>query len=71
LQLENGNSGVHALSIEANLSSFVCEVQLYDKIDITYKKMQDLMEKFISEKPEIWNEDIGEEKRVYSKETKP
>ncbi|EPE29587.1 Cytidine deaminase-like protein [Glarea lozoyensis ATCC 20868] len=34
------------------------------------KKMQDLMEKFISEKPEIWNEDIGEEERVHSKELK-
>ncbi|KAK6843362.1 cytidine and deoxycytidylate deaminase zinc-binding region [Apiospora arundinis] len=27
-----------------------------------------LMEKFIEEKPEVWNEDIGVEERVYSKE---
>ncbi|ORY62206.1 putative cytosine deaminase [Pseudomassariella vexata] len=29
---------------------------------------RELMEKFIAEKPEVWNEDIGVEKRVYSKE---
>ncbi|CZS94655.1 probable cytosine deaminase [Rhynchosporium agropyri] len=29
-----------------------------------------LMERFIREKPEVWNEDIGEEERVYSKEVK-
>ncbi|KAF4625901.1 hypothetical protein G7Y89_g12258 [Cudoniella acicularis] len=34
------------------------------------KECQDLMEKFICEKPEIWNEDIGEEQRVHSKESK-
>ncbi|KAG9238785.1 putative cytosine deaminase [Amylocarpus encephaloides] len=34
------------------------------------KKCQDLMGKFISEKPEVWNEDIGEEVRVHSKEAK-
>ncbi|KAK7969745.1 hypothetical protein PG988_008818 [Apiospora saccharicola] len=27
-----------------------------------------LMEKFIQEKPDVWNEDIGVEERVYSKE---
>ncbi|KAI3328403.1 putative cytosine deaminase [Ustulina deusta] len=27
-----------------------------------------LMERFIAEKPEVWNEDIGVEERVYSKE---
>jgi len=30
----------------------------------------DLMESFIREKPEVWNEDIGEEQRIYSKEGK-
>jgi len=34
------------------------------------KKCRDLMELFIKEKPEVWNEDIGEEERVYSKESK-
>lgn len=34
------------------------------------KECQDLMELFIKEKPEVWNEDIGEEERVYSKESK-
>ncbi|KAF3762422.1 cytidine deaminase-like protein [Cryphonectria parasitica EP155] len=29
-----------------------------------------LMDKFIAEKPELWNEDIGVEERVYSKEGK-
>ncbi|KAI0022173.1 putative cytosine deaminase [Xylariomycetidae sp. FL0641] len=29
---------------------------------------RDLMEKFIAEKPDVWNEDVGVEKRVYSKE---
>ncbi|KAI1501779.1 putative cytosine deaminase [Biscogniauxia marginata] len=28
---------------------------------------KDLMDKFIAEKPDIWNEDIGVEERVYSK----
>jgi len=32
------------------------------------EECQELMEKFITEKPEIWNEDIGEEERVHSKE---
>ncbi|KUJ22251.1 putative cytosine deaminase [Mollisia scopiformis] len=31
------------------------------------EECRDLMELFIKEKPEIWNEDIGEEARVYSK----
>jgi len=34
------------------------------------KECQDLMDLFIKEKPEVWNEDIGEEERVYSKELK-
>lgn len=50
------------------------------------RECQDLMEKFIKEKPEVWyvdsaghkqyaenvdrNEDIGEEERVHSKEQK-
>lgn len=34
------------------------------------KECQDLMDRFIKEKPEVWNEDIGEEERVYSKEIK-
>lgn len=34
------------------------------------QECQDLMDLFIKEKPEVWNEDIGEEKRVYSKELK-
>ncbi|KAI0164768.1 putative cytosine deaminase [Xylariaceae sp. FL1272] len=29
---------------------------------------RELMEKFIAEKPDVWNEDIGVEERVYSKE---
>ncbi|TVY37388.1 Cytosine deaminase [Lachnellula subtilissima] len=31
---------------------------------------RELMERFIKEKPEVWNEDIGEEERVHSKEEK-
>jgi len=34
------------------------------------QECQDLMDLFIKEKPEVWNEDIGEEERVYSKELK-
>ncbi|TGJ80041.1 hypothetical protein E0Z10_g8734 [Xylaria hypoxylon] len=30
---------------------------------------RELMERFIMEKPEVWNEDIGVEERVYSKES--
>ncbi|KAK3941562.1 putative cytosine deaminase [Diplogelasinospora grovesii] len=30
-----------------------------------------LMDKFIAEKPDLWNEDIGVEERVYSKEQPP
>ncbi|KAA8570481.1 hypothetical protein EYC84_002755 [Monilinia fructicola] len=37
-------------------------------INMESKECQELMEKFISEKPELWNEDIGVEKRVYTKE---
>ncbi|KAH8157725.1 hypothetical protein CIB48_g10518 [Xylaria polymorpha] len=29
---------------------------------------REMMEKFIAEKPEVWNEDIGVEERVYSRE---
>ncbi|KAI1345156.1 putative cytosine deaminase [Xylariaceae sp. FL0016] len=32
---------------------------------------RELMEKFITEKPDVWNEDIGVEERVYSKESVP
>ncbi|KAK3329639.1 cytidine deaminase-like protein [Apodospora peruviana] len=31
-------------------------------------KCRTLMDKFIAEKPDVWNEDIGVEERVYSKE---
>jgi len=34
------------------------------------KECQDLMDLFIKEKPQVWNEDIGEDERVYSKELK-
>lgn len=37
-------------------------------VNMQSKECQDLMEKFIQEKPEVWNEDIGEEERVHSKE---
>lgn len=30
-------------------------------INLNSQECKDLMEKFISEKPDIWNEDIGEE----------
>ncbi|QSZ29931.1 hypothetical protein DSL72_004449 [Monilinia vaccinii-corymbosi] len=36
-------------------------------VNMESKECQDLMEKFISEKPELWNEDIGVEKRVHTK----
>jgi len=39
-------------------------------VNMQSKECRDLMEKFIREKPEIWNEDIGEEERVHSKESK-
>jgi len=39
-------------------------------VNMRSKECQDLIESFIQEKPEIWNEDIGEEERVHSKETK-
>jgi len=34
------------------------------------KECQELMNLFIKENPDIWNEDIGVEERVYSKEVK-
>ncbi|PQE10109.1 cytidine and deoxycytidylate deaminase zinc-binding region protein [Rutstroemia sp. NJR-2017a BVV2] len=37
-------------------------------VNMQNDECQELMEKFISEKPDLWNEDIGVEKRVYSKE---
>ncbi|PSS23151.1 hypothetical protein M430DRAFT_17075 [Amorphotheca resinae ATCC 22711] len=39
-------------------------------VNMQSKECQDLMEQFIKEKPEVWNEDIGEEERVHSKEKK-
>jgi len=38
-------------------------------VNIESKECQELMDKFIAEKPEVWNEDIGEDKRVHSKES--
>jgi len=37
-------------------------------VNMQSKECQDLMESFIMEKPEVWNEDIGVEKRIHSKE---
>jgi len=39
-------------------------------VNMQSEECQDLMELFIKEKPEIWNEDIGEGERVHSKELK-
>jgi len=39
-------------------------------VNFQSKECKDLMEKFIKENPDIWNEDIGEEERVYSKESR-
>ncbi|KAH8815076.1 putative cytosine deaminase [Xylogone sp. PMI_703] len=41
-----------------------------DVVLLDNKECQELMERFIKEKPDVWNEDIGEEKRVYSKEAR-
>jgi len=49
---------------EAYLKQRGIEVVVYED-----SQCRVLMEKFIREKPEVWNEDIGEEKRVYSKES--
>ncbi|RQM06954.1 hypothetical protein DH86_00000095 [Scytalidium sp. 3C] len=48
---------------EAYLKQRGIEVVVLDN-----KECQDLMEQFIKEKPDVWNEDIGEETRIYSKE---
>lgn len=48
---------------EAYLKQRGVEVVLLDNTEV-----RELMETFIEEKPELWNEDIGEEHRVYSKE---
>lgn len=48
---------------EAYLKQRGIEVMVLDNAEV-----RELMEKFIEEKPELWNEDIGVEKRVYSKE---
>ncbi|KAJ4396971.1 cytosine deaminase [Gnomoniopsis smithogilvyi] len=50
---------------EAYLRSRGVEVVVLDDKECTA-----LMDKFIEEKPELWNEDIGVEKRVWSKEGK-
>lgn len=39
-------------------------------VNVKSRECQDLMERFIKEKPDVWNEDVGEETRVYSKESK-
>ncbi|KAK6586483.1 hypothetical protein PZA11_001540 [Diplocarpon coronariae] len=39
-----------------------------DVVVLENEECRELMKRFIREKPEVWNEDIGEEKRVYSKE---
>jgi len=36
-------------------------------VNMENEECQALMEKFIREKPQIWNEDIGVEERVHSK----
>lgn len=48
---------------EAYLKQRGIEVVILDNVEV-----RELMEKFIEEKPELWNEDIGEEQRVFSKE---
>ncbi|KAJ2997965.1 hypothetical protein NUW58_g474 [Xylaria curta] len=48
---------------EAYLKQRGVEVVVLDS-----SECQELMERFIAEKPTIWNEDIGVEKRVYTKE---
>ncbi|KAI1082879.1 putative cytosine deaminase [Whalleya microplaca] len=48
---------------EAYLKQRGVEVVVLDSAEC-----KDLMDKFIAEKPEIWNEDIGVEERVYSRE---
>ncbi|KAI1383220.1 putative cytosine deaminase [Hypoxylon trugodes] len=48
---------------EAYLKSRGVEVVVLDSTECL-----ELMEKFIAEKPHIWNEDIGVEERVYSRE---
>lgn len=48
---------------EAYLRQRGVEVVVVDDAQCT-----ELMDRFIAEKPELWNEDIGVEERVYSKE---
>ncbi|TVY92299.1 Cytosine deaminase [Lachnellula willkommii] len=50
---------------EAYLKQRGIEVVVLENVEC-----RELMERFIREKPEVWNEDIGEEERVYSKEEK-
>ncbi|RFU23955.1 hypothetical protein B7463_g12384, partial [Scytalidium lignicola] len=50
---------------EAYLKQRGIEVVLLDN-----KECQGLMEQFIKDKPDVWNEDIGEEERVHSKESR-
>lgn len=48
---------------EAYLKQRGVEVVVLDS-----SECRELMEKFIVEKPDVWNEDIGVEERVYSRE---
>ncbi|KAI1661432.1 putative cytosine deaminase [Daldinia decipiens] len=48
---------------EAYLESRGVEVVVLDS-----SECRELMDRFIKEKPEVWNEDIGVEERVYSRE---
>ncbi|KAI0137016.1 cytosine deaminase [Xylariales sp. AK1849] len=48
---------------EAYLKQRGVEVVVVDNVEC-----RELMERFIAEKPEAWNEDIGVEERVHSKE---
>ncbi|XXG94667.1 hypothetical protein Hte_000924 [Hypoxylon texense] len=48
---------------EAYLKQRGVEVVVLDS-----SECRELMEKFIAEKPDVWNEDIGVEERVYSRE---
>ncbi|KAI1367346.1 putative cytosine deaminase [Xylaria arbuscula] len=50
---------------EAYLKQRGVEVVVVDSAEC-----RELMEKFIAEEPGVWNEDIGVEERVYSKETR-
>ncbi|KAJ8121652.1 hypothetical protein O1611_g10044 [Lasiodiplodia mahajangana] len=73
LALEEAKKGISRVVIGENKTFLGGEAYLkrrgVEVVVLDSSECLELMKKFIAEKPEVWNEDIGVEERVYSKES--